>query len=206
MPLGRRQEVGIVVALHNQTDIAENKQKSLIHLFSETAPLSDIWLKLTKFASDYYQHGWGEVAIASLPTFFRSKPGPRYQQSLDRLRKPYKVKETEQKNVWLKLNDEQRRAVEGLDKAKGFSPFVLHGVTGSGKTEVYLKMMDNLFIRQPQAQVLFLVPEINLTPQLEERIRSHFPGIGLLHHCILGWQTESVLEPGWPDMKSVSRF
>ena len=175
VPLGRRQEVGIVVALHNQTDIAENKQKSLIHLFSETAPLSDIWLKLTKFASDYYQHGWGEVAIASLPTFFRSKPGPRYQQSLDRLRKPYKVKETEQKNVWLKLNDEQRRAVEGLDKAKGFSPFVLHGVTGSGKTEVYLKMMDNLFIRQPQAQVLFLVPEINLTPQLEERIRSHFP-------------------------------
>ena len=70
VPLGRRQEVGIVVALHNQTDIAENKQKSLIHLFSETAPLSDIWLKLTKFASDYYQHGWGEVAIASLPTFF----------------------------------------------------------------------------------------------------------------------------------------
>ena len=175
VPLGRRQEVGVIVALHNQTDIAENKQKSLIRLFDETDPLSDTWLKLTKFASDYYQHSWGEVAIASLPTFFRSKPGVRYRQSLDRLRKPYKVKKTEPNNAWLKLNEEQQAAVDAVDSAQGFSPFVLYGVTGSGKTEAYLKMMADLFIRKPQAQVLFLVPEINLTPQLEERVRSHFP-------------------------------
>ena len=52
VPLGRRQEVGVIVALHNQTDIAENKQKYLIRLFDETDPLSDTWVKVTKFASD----------------------------------------------------------------------------------------------------------------------------------------------------------
>ena len=66
-------------------------------------------------------------------------------------------------------------AVEAVDHAKGFAPYVLHGVTGSGKTEVYLRMMESLFVKKPDAQVLFLVPEINLTPQLEARIRNHFP-------------------------------
>lgn len=47
-------------------------------------------------------------------------------------------------------------------------------MTGSGKTEIYLQVMRRVLEQSPQNQVLLLVPEINLTPQLEERVRSHF--------------------------------
>ena len=174
VPLGKRQLVGFIVALSDETDIPEKKQKTYIRLLNETEPLSDFWLKLTKFAADYYQHSWGEVGISSLPSFFRSKPGPRYLQSLDRLRKPGKAGKMTL-SPRLKLNDEQEAAVEAVEACQGFCPFLLHGVTGSGKTEVYLRMMEGVFARKPDAQILFLVPEINLTPQLEERVRNHFP-------------------------------
>lgn len=74
------------------------------------------------------------------------------------------------------LNDEQRVAVEAVATATGYSPFLLFGVTGSGKTEVYLHVMERILARDPEAQVLLLVPEINLTPQLEGRVRKRFPG------------------------------
>ncbi|MFP3534272.1 DEAD/DEAH box helicase family protein, partial [Burkholderia sp. SIMBA_042] len=59
--------------------------------------------------------------------------------------------------------------------AEGFAPFLLHGVTGSGKTEVYLHAMASLLAADPAAQILMLVPEINLTPQLQARIAARFP-------------------------------
>lgn len=82
-----------------------------------------------------------------------------------------------------RLHAEQRDAVEAIDSADGFAPFLLHGVTGSGKTEVYLHAIAATLARRPDAQVLMLVPEINLTPQLQARIASRFPGapLALLH-------------------------
>ena len=177
VPLGKRTMVGVIVALLNTTDIPEKKQKCYIRLLNEILPLGENWLKLTKFAADYYQHTWGEVAVAALPSFFRGKPGPRYEASLNRLRKPFKTKNHAAQTVHLTLNEEQNRAVDTMSASRGFSTFVLHGVTGSGKTEVYLRMMEKVFAADSDAQVLFLVPEINLTPQLEERVRSHFPDL-----------------------------
>ncbi|WP_373323698.1 primosomal protein N' [Pandoraea communis] len=58
--------------------------------------------------------------------------------------------------------------------APACAPFLLYGVTGSGKTEVYLRAVAEA-LRQPDAQVLVLVPEINLTPQLEGVFRKRFP-------------------------------
>ena len=72
------------------------------------------------------------------------------------------------------LNAEQTQAVAAITSAQGFAPFLLFGVTGSGKTEVYLTAMQAALKRDPEAQVLLLVPEINLTPQLEKRVRSRF--------------------------------
>ena len=54
------------------------------------------------------------------------------------------------------LNDEQQEAVKAVVDHKGFGPFVLHGVTGSGKTEVYLHIMAEVLSRNPNAQILFL--------------------------------------------------
>ena len=69
------------------------------------------------------------------------------------------------------LNAEQQAASRPVRDTSGFSPFVLFGVTGSGKTEVYLQIMHEVLEKNPENQVLLLVPEINLTPQLEARVR-----------------------------------
>ncbi|SFN95333.1 replication restart DNA helicase PriA [Formivibrio citricus] len=70
-------------------------------------------------------------------------------------------------------NPEQARAVEAIASAEGFVPFLLFGVTGSGKTEVYLQTIATVLARGKQA--LVLVPEINLTPQAESAFRARFP-------------------------------
>lgn len=75
------------------------------------------------------------------------------------------------------LTDEQRTAVDAISAAQGFAPFLLHGVTGSGKTEVYLQALAQLFAARPDAQALVLVPEINLTPQFEAAFRTRFAGL-----------------------------
>ncbi|MBV8259791.1 MAG: primosomal protein N', partial [Paraburkholderia sp.] len=73
-----------------------------------------------------------------------------------------------------RLSDEQAEAVDAIGAASGFTPFLLHGVTGSGKTEVYLRALAALLERDPAAQALVLVPEINLTPQFEAAFRTRF--------------------------------
>ncbi len=70
------------------------------------------------------------------------------------------------------LNTEQQQAISAVlaEKAR-FKPWLLHGITGSGKTEVYMQILAEI-LQQPDSQALVLVPEINLTPQLEARFRS----------------------------------
>jgi len=83
------------------------------------------------------------------------------------------------------LNSAQQEAVDALQELAGFKPVLLHGVTGSGKTEVYLRAAERV-LRQGR-QVMLLVPEINLTPQLEQVFRRRLEamagagGVAVLH-------------------------
>ncbi|MFJ5381928.1 primosomal protein N', partial [Cupriavidus sp. CER94] len=77
------------------------------------------------------------------------------------------------------LHAEQQQAVDAIAAAQAYAAFLLHGVTGSGKTEVYLHAMAQRLAADPTAQVLMLVPEINLTPQLQSRIAERFPHLPL---------------------------
>jgi primosomal protein N' (replication factor Y) len=75
------------------------------------------------------------------------------------------------------LTDEQQQAVDAVAAAQGYACFLLYGITGSGKTEVYVHLMHSILSRG--GQVLLLVPEINLTPQLEQYFRSRFPDVNM---------------------------
>ncbi|MGI4981727.1 MAG: primosomal protein N' [Janthinobacterium lividum] len=78
----------------------------------------------------------------------------------------------------VRLSDEQETALAALRHAEGFTPFLLFGVTGSGKTEVYLHALADRLARDPAAQALVLVPEINLTPQFDALFRRRFAALG----------------------------
>jgi primosomal protein N' (replication factor Y) len=93
------------------------------------------------------------------------------------------------------LNPEQQRAVEDiLAGGSHFKVWLLHGITGSGKTEVYMQLLQAM-LQGEGMQALVLVPEINLTPQLEARFRARFP-----HHPIVmlhSQMNESERLHGW---------
>jgi primosomal protein N' (replication factor Y) len=77
-----------------------------------------------------------------------------------------------------KLTAEQQQAVDAVVQNTGYCSFLLHGITGSGKTEIYVHLMHEML--QRGGQVLLLVPEINLTPQLENYFRTRFPDVELV--------------------------
>ncbi len=95
-----------------------------------------------------------------------------------------------------KLSSEQQTTLKNLQEALekgGFSPHLLFGITGSGKTEVYIQLMEKAL--EMGKGVLFLVPEVALTAQILERLKSRFnEGLSVLHHRLshgernAGWQ------------------
>ncbi|MEL7312084.1 MAG: primosomal protein N' [Pseudomonadota bacterium] len=81
------------------------------------------------------------------------------------------------------LNDEQRDAVQAIRATRGFGAYLLDGITGSGKTEVYLSLIRDVLERDEQ--VLLLVPEIGLTPQLAHRLQQRLGVVPTLYHSEL---------------------
>jgi primosomal protein N' (replication factor Y) (superfamily II helicase) len=178
VPFGRRETVGVVVAVTDDSAVPADKLKDALALRSQLAPLSAEWLALCAFAADYYQRPFGEVAIPGLPKNLRTAK----TTALDRALKKLAANETlhdPAPQAMPALNGAQREAADAIAGADGFAPMLLYGVTGSGKTEVYLQAAAEVLTRSADdnAQVLILVPEINLTPQLEGNVRARFPGV-----------------------------
>lgn len=176
VPLGRRKVCGVIVRTRQHASVELARIRTVERVLASVAPLSPRWLQLTQFAADYYQHAWGELAVPALPPLLRSPPGPRFDASLKRMRNPPRAVPVVERPLSVILNEDQRAAVEAVGAAGGFVPWLLFGVTGSGKTEVYLEAMAQRLAADAAAQVLLLVPEINLTPQLLARVQRRFPG------------------------------
>lgn len=171
VPFGRRSVIGLVVGVHEGSDMPVEQLKSIDAMLDE-APLPPDWFALVNFCAAYYQAPAGEVMLSVLPAGLKRLDPPRA-----RTPKPPAVPPPP--SAAPALTDEQRAALDAVRAAgDGFHPFLLFGVTGSGKTEVYLRLIDDALARG--RQVLVLVPEINLTPQLEARVGARFPAAGLV--------------------------
>jgi len=115
----------------------------------------------------------GEVALAALPPQLRGLSALQLARRLRR--KPAAAPQHDAPPDVTKgvaLTPEQALALDGIAAHPG--PFLVYGATGSGKTEVYLQAVQALLAGNPQAQALVMVPEINLTPQLESRFIARF--------------------------------
>ena len=175
---GRREAMGIIVAIKDETDVPPDKLKNALAVRTQLAPLSPQWLALAGFAADYYQRPLGEVALPGLPKNLRVPRTVALDRALKKLAKLDQAQDATAVDMPV-LNPAQQEAAAAIGGADGFTPLLLWGVTGSGKTEVYLQACARVLARDPQAQILIMVPEINLTPQLEGNIRARFPGMML---------------------------
>src|SRR5260221_4280750 len=177
VPSVARQRFGVVIEIDAASALAANRLKPLVAVRDDAPRLPKEWLDLMRFLAGYYQRPLGETVIAALPPRLRSiKPLPkRSLQAQPALSAPQFVPNHVP-------SASQHQAIDRIAAAHGgFTAFLLHGVTGSGKTEVYLHAIAKVLERGAQAVVL--VPEISLTPQLEARFRDAFPGtrVALLH-------------------------
>ena len=178
-PFGRRQTIGLVIAVKDSSEVEPGKLRELLQVRGQMPPLSDDWIALCRFAAEYYQRPLGEVALPSLPKGLRTESTVALDRALKKLAQAQPGAESAVQRP--QLNTEQQTAVDAILNTDGYQAHLLFGVTGSGKTEVYLHATERVLQRERdagrQAQVLIMVPEINLTPQLEASVRARFPAL-----------------------------
>jgi len=130
----------------------------------ESLLLPDI-LELCKWIAEYYMAPIGEVLKSALPPGITQKHVDRFDGADSSTAAP---------SAPFPLTTDQLTALYAIQEAGGFRTVLLHGVTGSGKTEVYIQAAETTLAHGKTC--LVLVPEIGLTPQLVERFAERFPG------------------------------
>ncbi len=189
VPLGRRELLGIVWdrAEPSGRDLwrvrdapATMTLRAVIEVLDALPVLPTAWRELVSFAATYYQRSPGELALAVLPPELRNLSAATLTRRLVRLRTRLAqsaaagaVHEPAARAARPEPSAEQALALAALAADAAAAVTLLHGSTGSGKTEVYLREAERALDAGRQA--LVLVPEINLTPQLEARFIERFP-------------------------------
>ena len=180
VPLGKREVLGVVWGQgEGSGDLLEMQTKSIAGVLADLTPLNANWRALVGFTASYYQRSLGEVALAALPPQLRELTG---LQLARRLKRPVlDTSSPENATNLVAASAKQIRAIADFDAENDLKkrPALLFGATGSGKTEVYLRLAATVLAEDPNAQVLVMVPEINLTPQLQARFEARFAHLGL---------------------------
>lgn len=230
-PFGRRDVIGILVEVTQESQFDQNKLKRAKQLLDEIPPLPDHLFHMARWAASYYQHPEGDALQQAMPVLLRKGAACEYIHemlwratstasieslkanakrqiellqlllehpqgiSTDAIRaegaQPSALTTLESKGLAeqfhrkhkhpdstilheapLALNQEQMFCLQEIKASQQFSCFLLEGVTGSGKTEVYLQAIEETLNQQKQA--LILVPEIGLTPQTVSRFKQRF--------------------------------
>ncbi|MGB7180330.1 MAG: primosomal protein N' [Burkholderiaceae bacterium] len=191
VPWGKSRRVGIVSSLADVPEIAADRVRPLERTIDDAPVMPADWFGLGRFATGYYHRQPGEILLPVIPKLLRTVPreisasstGRRQSTAFERARKNFRP-EGEPSGVKSlpPLNTEQQEALNSLVGDAGFQVSLLHGVTGSGKTEVYLQWLATRLAADPKNQVLLLVPEIALTPQLAARVSERLAGaVAVLH-------------------------
>lgn len=162
VPLGKRQVKGLVLGA--TTEVPAFETKEVIAIDPEYTPLPDAFIRWLEWLSQYYLHPLGQVVASAYP--------PLRKTEKTRASKRAPVIPQLEADSALDLTPEQKTCFESINTFKGFSTHLLFGVTGSGKTEVYLRLLDEVLKRGQKG--LVLVPEISLTPQLIQRFARRF--------------------------------
>ena len=158
---GSKKVVGIVIA-HKQKS-AFDKLKSVEQILDKQPILDRSILNFLFWSAQYYHHPIGEVISAALPKNLRLGKEAVIKKMVSL---PTKTNSPD-----FDINDQQAHAIKQILSAQhSYHGFLLHGVTGSGKTEVYLHITQSML--DQDRQVLVLVPEIGLTPQMIARFES----------------------------------
>lgn len=172
VPFGKREIIGILLSTTTKSQIDPNKLKPAIAILDEIPLLSEKLMQLNIWISNYYHHPIGEVILNSFPQLLRRG---KYLSSISVVPTQRRANDYSP----LQLNIKQQQAIAQISQSQGFNTFLLDGVTGSGKTEVYLQVIENII---QEKQALILVPEIGLTPQTIARFQERFAvPIAILH-------------------------
>ena len=171
VPFGRGKKKAYVLSIHERVCFPEEKIKDIDSVLDKEFSVEEELLSLAVWMSREYGTGLNQCLKTVIPVKKKVKKRGKATELL------WKAEEAP-----LSLTKEQANVLEGIKLAfsKGEKAVLLFGVTGSGKTEVYLKLMEEI-IRKGK-EVIFLIPEISLSFQTRSRIEKRFPGlVSVLH-------------------------
>lgn len=172
VPLGKKRHVKGLLLAPTEKVPEGFTIKPIQKIDPEYQVLPESFIRWIEWLAHYYFHPIGNVMASAYPPLVR-------KETKRKSKRPPVVPLVESTQA-LDLTPEQQHAFDSIRKASGFSTHLLFGVTGSGKTEVYLRLLQEV-IEQGQ-QGLVLVPEISLTPQLVHRFAERFGDqIAVLH-------------------------
>ena len=171
VPFGRGKKKAYVLSIHERVCFPEEKIKDIDSVLDKEFSVEEELLSLAVWMSREYGTGLNQCLKTVIPVKKKVKKRGKATELL------WKAEEAP-----LSLTKGQANVLEGIKLAfsKGEKAALLFGVTGSGKTEVYLKLMEEI-IRKGK-EVIFLIPEISLSFQTRSRIEKRFPGlVSVLH-------------------------
>ena len=189
VPLGKKRTITGVVIESSSKPFEDNLQpknpktknyqiKDIISIDRASPKLPEPFLKWLEWLSEYYIYPIGRVLSLSFLPVEKKKEKKNSLTSSHPYPNPTSLVSTQPSS--LKLTHEQKTCLNEIQRFKGFKTHLLYGVTGSGKTEVYLSLLEKVIEKGKKS--LVLVPEISLTPQLVRIFSHRFPNqVAVLH-------------------------
>ncbi|MCX5686780.1 MAG: primosomal protein N', partial [Candidatus Omnitrophica bacterium] len=177
VPFQNRTEVGYVVGLSDKSAVLETKE--ILSVIDKEPIIAGDILKLTRWIADNYFCSWGAAIEAAIPGGIK-KGKVSIGQRVKDIHDANGVFDKTEPHVLMAEQTKALKAITDSIEKKEHKTFLLHGITASGKTEIYLQSID--LVLKKARQAIVLVPEISLTPQTVERFVSRFGDhVAVLH-------------------------